>query len=1178
MPRCVPLVVMILAGLAGPCSKASAADLIPATARDTAPAVHDIPANGESADLTVPLAGLILAATAPATMSGAIHFAAAGFSGVECTIINHSLRAVTQDDWRPTQPIAGHRHDAVIDFPLPAFGTPAERRQWGIDGNDGDWDNFSMQWDGIIHVPVDGVDFATVSDDGSRMWIDRKGDGVVSPPGWGSNGWGSGHGSTEMVVQTAVPAGNYRFRIQYEEGGGGNNMTLHWKLPGAAVCTVPASAFEERGTLTVSGPVTLAGTIAGVGVVKLLAGASLRVAPAVDEVVIAGRVTVGADLDLRRVRVRIDDGGALDLAGHHVKMGATGAAVASAGNQAPGPATTSATGAMGTGIIILGGGILDLADGEGAKSLAIRGPGQLDIGGVAQARSVDPAVTVGAGTLRAGDRCVVHGILATPLTTVALLAEGSNATGALTVSADLDLAADAPENIGVGAWRADRQGRWFQCVAPGRIGPGHHHLDFDLGGDQDLVAEGHRGTWNAAAAMETDHLGLFFFSEGTAIRAGAADMVSSDATAATAATSAAVNTILTPSATVAFTVDARIGHPAAATVALTPLPSDPTASSPDPGATAAATAGTDATAATTTGILADLHLDPAQAATGKRWSLTVRPVPYPADPYDPDDFALDLEIDRPDGSTVTIAGFHDEPVERHDRGDIETFTAAGPPRFCVRYRPQMPGVHHLRLTARWRGGPPLEVDLPDLDASGDTWDGIVRVDKLDPRFFSAGGHFVWPAGCSLNSTYDTRCRGAMGTILTPDRGSFVRDAFLDRLAAGGGTGCEVWLSPWNLGLEWSTDWPGFRGAGRYNPGHAWAFDRFLDRAEALGIHVNVSIFNHGMARNGTSAEDDWHRHPYAVESGGWLSNPTGLFNDDRAFTMEKRLFRYLAARYGDSPALLGWKLWAEVNLVSVPGDKVEDWHRRASAALSAADPWHHPITSHWCGDWHGVDPTIAKMPTINYLTIDAYKGDETAIAGLLAASTGAPDRPGEGLGQFHKPVLVTEFGGGAGGTSRERMAAEHAVGPWAALVTGHAGSPMLWWFEWIDQQNRFGVYGAINRFIVGEDLRGRQAHAVTPATLSPVLLWSRAWVKPGRALGYALDRDWGNGRPDQPITGAVITVPELAAGNLHVEWWDADLGTIVGHDDILHPDAGPAELRPPTFRRHLAFKIMKVGE
>ncbi|MBA3684707.1 MAG: hypothetical protein H0W72_05635, partial [Planctomycetes bacterium] len=498
--------------------------------------------------------------------------------------------------------------------------------------------------------------------------------------------------------------------------------------------------------------------------------------------------------------------------------------------------------------------------------------------------------------------------------------------------------------------------------------------------------------------------------------------------------------------------------------------------------------------------------------------------------------------------------------------------------FATRFRPRLPGRHRLRLIAAWVGGSPLTVQLGDLVVVGEPWEGIPRPDAQDPRFFSAGGRFIWPLGHNLNSTYDVRSRSSLGTTLTPDRGSFTRDALLERLIAAGGTGCETWLSAWNLGLEWSQDWPGYRGAGRYHPGHAWALDRFLDRAEAAGMHVNLSIFNHGMARENAGAEAEWPFHPWRRANGGWMERPSELFRDERAFVAQRKLFRYLGARYGDSPALLGWKLWAEVNLAEADNDEVVAWHARAGRAMAEADGSGRGVTTHWCGDWNSADRRIAAQPEMGYLTIDAYHGEGTLIADLLAASTRDPLQAGQGLAGFAKPILVTEFGGSPGACAPARLAAEHAIGPWVGLVSGHGGAPMLWWFEWIDQQDRFALYGAVRRFLDGEDLRSREAACIAPtAVASGQTLWCRAWSRPGRMLGYVLDRAWGfaGGDGQRLAVGELVVGESVAPGELSLEWWDCDRGEIVERRQVSHA-GGRLALPMPAFQRHLAFKLVRA--
>jgi hypothetical protein len=973
-------------------------------------------------------------ASRPARLSGSLTFESISASGpassptsrLTASIVARSLRGVMEDDWRKTQTIAGTRIDAKIDFPKAAFGSKAERLKWKIAGDNSDWNNFSVQWDGWLRILSDDIALATSSDDGSRVWLDLNGNDRVDEGEWGSNGWGNNQAATPTAVHRHLTPGLYHVRVQYEEGDGANSMRLLWTDaahrvreddgqadgPGERWYTVPEEGFTPGAVVTLraeNSALTIQGPLMGLGTVILGDGVHLANVPRGPQLTIAGQVTLAADLDLRQTSISFSSGGVLHLDGHALQLGAL----------------------TGAGSIDVGHGALTLA--PGSTKLDITGSGTLSTSGRLTLANLSPAVVVSAGTVQVGDRTVLQQALAAPLTTIITLSE--SAGGPQEITARISVPADAPPGLGVGAWRADRSGLWFQSLYRQRLTAGVNDIVLPLDQQAPLMAEGHGRSWNPTAAADTQRVGLFLYAD-----VPSTARVHIDAT---------VRSLSLPSAS-------------------TPAASAPAASAPAASAPAARNRLT---------ILDLEHFDgtSSHAQTGKRWSLSALPLPYPDAPCDPATYALDLTVVQPDGRVLTLAGFHDQPVTAIDDGNRETFTPKGPPRFQVRFRPSQSGRHRLRLTATRSGAPATVIELPDLEVSGQPWDGITRVDAEDPRFFSAGGAFVWPSGCNLNSTYDLRSKETLNTKVTVDRGSFTRGAFLERLAAGGGSGCETWLSPWNLGLEWTPGWPGFRGTGRYHDGHAWALDQFLDRAEELGVRVNLSLFNHGMARAGNGAEDDWKYHPYFRGNGGWLDTPDQLFTDERAFTAQKALFRYLGARYGDSPALLGWKLWAEVNLVHAPNEKVNAWHDRAAQALHARDPYQHPITSHWCGDWTAVNRTIAGFASIDYLTIDAYHGDGTAIAELLNQSTRDPLKKQLGLAKLGKPILVTEFGGHAWACSRERMRAELAIGPWAGFVSGHAGAPMLWWFEWIDQEDRFGVYGALAKFTRGEDLRGKNA-------------------------------------------------------------------------------------------------------
>ena len=153
-------------------------------------------------------------------------------NGLIGSYVNSGLRAYApQDDWRTSQTISGTRRDAYPLYLENAFaaGSWGNRTNVGVTGGTADdWDNYSVQWDGWIRL-YQPMRYATLSDDSSRLWIDVNNNGAfaTAAPEYINNHWGTGQGDTYGDTGATVPPGTYRFRIQYEEGGGGNHFALY---------------------------------------------------------------------------------------------------------------------------------------------------------------------------------------------------------------------------------------------------------------------------------------------------------------------------------------------------------------------------------------------------------------------------------------------------------------------------------------------------------------------------------------------------------------------------------------------------------------------------------------------------------------------------------------------------------------------------------------------------------------------------------------------------------------------------------------------------------------------------------------------------------------------------------------------------------------------------------------
>ena len=712
--------------------------------------------------------------------------------------------------------------------------------------------------------------------------------------------------------------------------------------------------------------------------------------------------------------------------------------------------------------------------------------------------------------------------LAAPLSTLVPISEPLP-PGGKTLTAICVVPADAPPDLGVGAYVTDAHGRWFQHLQPGVLKPGSQRVRIAFGDDDQ--ATGTDAPWDAAQSATAVHGGLFFWSASRS------------------------RTVIAVSGLHATTL----------------APED---------------AGTPR--------LAEVRCDASSIATGQRWQVFCRPQAFPANPYDPAEFTLDLVVTAADGAVQRIPGFAALPMMGRDRGDREEVTATGRENFCARWRPRQPGVYQLRLEARWGTRPAITCALPPITVSGARWDGYVRVDANDPRFFALDGKAFWPVGPNLRAVTDARCTDRLGTKPTPDRGTLAYADFFARLAPHGVNAAEIWLSTWNLALEWRGDWPEFAGLGRYSQERAWRFDRILDLAWENGIRLNVVVNNHGQASDQTDRE--WHNSPYARANGGFLDEALSYFTDERALARQDALRRYLAGRYADHPAIMGWKLWSEQDLTAAGRQRQTEvlaaWHAQAAARWKVLDTYGHPLTTHWSGNFRTATPAVASLPGIDFLTIDAYHepfdgGKGQLLAHLLNDSTA---RRGGLSTRYNKPVLVSEFGGNWDACPQAQMEAEHASAGFISLVSGAAGNSMLWWFEWIDQGERFGPYDAITRFMSGEDLRSEAKQPpgqsltldASDQAAGDAVLWCHAWSRTGRLLGYVMNERWQqDGRQVPELSHTAIQVgDQINPGAMSVSWWDADSGREISHLDFTHA-GGALTLAAPPWSRHLAFKLWR---
>ena len=579
-------------------------------------------------------------------------------------------------------------------------------------------------------------------------------------------------------------------------------------------------------------------------------------------------------------------------------------------------------------------------------------------------------------------------------------------------------------------------------------------------------------------------------------------------------------------------------------------------------------------------------------------------------PFDPDEVRVDAFFKaETTGQVFSMPGFYyQDYIRRRDRGrkDIflledatkgvskeimvekrEDLTPVGAPCWKVRFAPIEPGAHsyYLRINA---GKESLKTRARRFVAVPSKRPGFVRVCRTDPRYFEFdNGEFYYPIGHNVRSPFDERWWAVVlgRDELPPDRGTFAYDSILKKMQDNGENFVEVWMASWWLAIEWTKEWRGFHGLTNYNLESAWKLDYVLELARKHDLYVHLVFDNHGKAS--TWCDPEWDENPYNIANGGPVDFVEDYFRDPVAKRLYKKTLRYIVARWGCEPRIMGWELWSELDLTGSSFDFLNNpvktqWHREIARHLKDIDPYDHLITTHFSTDHSRIDPSVAALPEIDYVVVDAYR-DKGSIVPLVQATYQAASRYG-------KPCFVTEYGGSPWATSANQviplLKADLHGGIWATFMTPTAATPLLWWFEFIDHQDQYFRFKPLANFARGEDRRNKNLQVGRSVVRSKptYLLRLDAMTLKNREMAYVWVYDrmameqWPEEGRETTFQEVSVTVLDLSPGKYFFEVWDTRTGTVIEKDTVDALGSGwssSVNIPLPEFTIDCALKVKK---
>lgn len=449
-----------------------------------------------------------------------------------------------------------------------------------------------------------------------------------------------------------------------------------------------------------------------------------------------------------------------------------------------------------------------------------------------------------------------------------------------------------------------------------------------------------------------------------------------------------------------------------------------------------------------------------------------------SDPFDYTVTDVRAQILQPDGSTVSLPAFYD-----------------GGTTWRVRHTPGMAGLY--QVTGVTLNGQPLSVG--NLQPSSWTvagWPnsrGFVAVDPANTNhFITTDSHRYYPLGQDV--AWDTTATTNVVSIMT-------------KLGATHENWSRVWMDHWD---GKNLDWPKVGGNfGTLSLAVAQKWDAIVFAAEQSGVALQMTLQHHGQYSS--SVDSNWGQNPYNAANGGFLSDATQFFTNATAKALTKRKLRYAVARWGYSPAIMGWELFNEVQYTdaALAGQwaNIGAWHNEMAQFIRLQDAYHHLITT-------SSDLNEPIWNQCDYYQHHDYPAD---LISALRDPAGVP------AGQPVKPI----FGGECGMDSTPYLGFHAPL--WAGLMAGQSGAAQQWYWDQVDADNAYPLFRSAADFVRMAGLSEQDALArAAPHVSCPV----------SSSLVFAPGGGWGTATQDTFTVGdnapnGIGTLPSYLQGNYH---------------------------------------------
>lgn len=383
-------------------------------------------------------------------------------------------------------------------------------------------------------------------------------------------------------------------------------------------------------------------------------------------------------------------------------------------------------------------------------------------------------------------------------------------------------------------------------------------------------------------------------------------------------------------------------------------------------------------------------------------------VPNVTDPYDPAKTDVEVKFEGPQGTETRIA-FYDGTQWR------------------ARLLAQYPGTYKPKVFLN--DGELPAVQVPEIEVKNQNPLSFVRIDASEHAFVLGDGTRYWPIGHDLGWS---------------SPGHELQD-MMPLMHGAGLNWARIWNTYWDGRCPY---WNEKKKLAPYEIDQSAMakWDAIVRMAEMYDIRFQWVLHHHGQVS--TTVNPNWQDHPWNAKNGGFLKTAEEFFTDPEAKRRTKAMLRYLVARYADSPSIMAWELFNEVQFADATKkhwDQVGAWHDEMAKYIKSIDPYHHLVT------------TSSDQSAPIWAETD-YRNDHGYPASLLSLllSSKAPDS---------KPYFFGEVGLDGDNFSEERDRGAIRDGIWSAMLAGHAGAGQYWYWDKMEQFRLYREFATATKII-----------------------------------------------------------------------------------------------------------------